>query len=453
MAFLSFVLNLNHFYFVIFVIAYLIREWINNIISDNVRDNYSFGDTRKAPKKLFNMYIYTISNLFSLIFICIIKIRSKRKRRKESIKPASSESPHSLQYIYTGDLPVNTGHLLIKTIMISLFDFIAQFSVFILYLIVNDDSQFSKNDKMDILSIFNILSINLFSRIILKTYFYKHHYLSFGINIICIIILGGYELSQIDYTIVKMMYILVRIISIIFYSLEDVIGKKTLIEEFLNPYSLLIYKGLYELIIISLSSIPFFFIKRNEVTIFSTMGVLINGAIKIFLNILIMIINFIYTVIIWIIIDKFSPNDYAMATIIEGITGKIFDLLFYNSKSKKEEFNIGESIFYIIIYFILIIGICIHNEIIIINKCRLNEYTKKKLGKKGDEDLELTKHLSRNTSFYDEEKRKNNNFKRSTSEVVIDKKNLDINLVEKTSNSEKAFFLPLALENLEDMPE
>ena len=37
-----------------------------------------------------------------------------------------------------------------------------------------------------------------------------------------------------------------------------------------------------------------------------------------------MIINCLYNIIIWIIIDRFSPNDYAMTTIIEGIGGKIF---------------------------------------------------------------------------------------------------------------------------------
>ena len=36
----------------------------------------------------------------------------------------------------------------------------------------------------------------------------------------------------------------------------------------------------------------------------------------------------------------------------------------------------------------LIIGICIHNEVIIINKWRLNEYTKDKITKKSDEDYQ-----------------------------------------------------------------
>ena len=68
------------------------------------------------------------------------------------------------------------------------------------------------------------------------------------------------------------------------------------------------------------------------------------------------------------------------------------------TKSNNVEFNIGITIFYFIIYFILIIGICIHNEIIIINKYGLNEYTKKNIGEKGNEDLELTTKFTRNTN-------------------------------------------------------
>ena len=395
-------ISINHLFFLLFVIAYFLREWIVDVICESISQFNYFGNTKKATKKLFNMYIFTISYFFSFIFVCIIKIRSKRKLRKDSEVSSDIQSSHSLKYIYTGDLPVNTGNLLIRTILVSIFDIIAQFSVFLLYFLVNDDEAFEKNDKMDIFSIFKILSIYLFSRIILKTYFYKHHYLSIGINIICIIILGSYELCLIEYSKIKITYILVRIFSVILYSLEDVMGKKALTKEFLSPYSLLAYKGIYELIIISLSSIPLFFIKRNEVIIFSKMSVLVIGVKNICVNILVMIINCLYNIIIWIIIDRFSPNDYAMTTIIEGMTEKIFNFWLHKSK---DEINIGKSIFYFIIYLILIIGICIHNEIIIINKYKLNEYTKKKLGKKGDEDLELTKLNSRNTSFCDEENR------------------------------------------------
>ena len=186
---------------------------------------------------------------------------------------------------------------------------------------------------------------------------------------------------------------LVRISSQLCYSLENVIGKNALIKEFLSPYSLLLYKGIYETIMLLLFSIPFFFVKKNDVIIFKKMIVFINDPLQIFLCFLSMILNFTYNIFIWIIIDRFSPNDCAMAMVIEGMVEKIFVLI------SDGEFKTYLYIISFIIYLILIVGICIHSEIIIINKYGLNEYTKSRLGTKGDEDFELTIEGGRTTSF------------------------------------------------------
>ncbi|MBR2248354.1 MAG: hypothetical protein IJ880_15250, partial [Bacilli bacterium] len=86
-------------------------------------------------------------------------------------------------------------------------------------------------------------------------------------------------------------YILINIFSSVCYSFEDVIGKKALIEEFLSPYSLLLYKGVYELIIIILFSIPFFFFKIQDENIFYIFVKRLNSCKKIFLVFILMIIN------------------------------------------------------------------------------------------------------------------------------------------------------------------
>ena len=245
------------------------------LLEKKTNPNYFFGKTKTATIKLFNIYIYAISNLFAFIFICIIKIRSRRQLRKSRELSVELKPTQSLTYIYAGDLPVNKVNLYVRTILVALTDFIAQFSVFLLYFTVNDDNELSISDRMDNLNIFNIVSKYIFSRIILKTYYYRHHYISFAINGICFIILGSYELSKLKFSIEKILYILVRGFSMTIYSLEDVIGKKSLIEEFLSPYALLIYKGIFEIIILALTSIPFLFIKRDGVTLFSKMSYLI----------------------------------------------------------------------------------------------------------------------------------------------------------------------------------
>ena len=262
--------------------------------------------------------------------------------------------------------------------------------------------------------------------IILKICYYKHHYLSFIINVFCLIILCVFEFRAIDFNKYIISNLVIRAFGEILYPLEDVIGKKALIEEFLCPYSLLIYKGIYELIILILFSIPFFFIKKDNVIKFSTIGLFINTFLKVFLYFILMFLNFLRNILIWIIIDRFSPNDLSMVMVIQGIIAEIILLI----KGKKLDYLYLISS---IIYLILIIGVSIHSEIII-NKFGLNEYTKKGFGKKGDEDVELTRKTT-NSSFNDEsfiEENINNNRKSSTNEMMCQPNNSkDINPIEK----------------------
>ena len=389
--FITFDINKNHIFFFLIFISYFIRECIIHLIDRMIENKvYTFGETKKATRKFFNLYIYTISNLISIIFVLIIKYRSKRKylNKKQLSNKKKPSKELEIEYIYNGDLPINRNQLLLRTLILTIFDFIAQFCIFLLYFFINDDKKFSAKDRFDISCIVNILSKFLLSRIFLNTYFYKHHFLSLGINVSFLIILSIFEMTEVDFSLINILYLLFRMFSTICYSLEDIVGKKVLIEEFLSPYSLLTYKGAYELVILLICSIPFLFIKRDDEIIFAKMIVLINNGKIIILNILLMTANFVYNIFIWIIIDRFSPNDHAMVSVIEGITIKLFILIFETDKFMD---NLSISIITVFIYFILIIGVCIHNEIIIINKCGLNEYTKKRLCKKGDEDLEQTK--------------------------------------------------------------
>jgi hypothetical protein len=330
MSILSFDVNKNHIFFLLIFISYSIREIVLEIIDDYNKKKkleYTFGNTKKATKKLFNIYIYTLSNFFSIVCIIIIKINTRRKFPKsDSLKPEQI-SDKQVKYIYTGGLPINENRLLIRTLMVAICDFIAQYIVFISYLLINSDNKVSIKDKLDFLCIINISAKYFFSMIILKTRYYKHHYLSFIINLFCLILLAAFELKEINYDKYVIIYLLVRISSQLCYSLENVIGKNALIKEFLSPYSLLLYKGIYETIMLLLFSIPFFFVKKNDVIIFKKMIVFINDPLQIFLCFLSMILNFTYNIFIWIIIDRFSPNDCAMAMVIEGMVEKIFVLI------------------------------------------------------------------------------------------------------------------------------
>lgn len=429
MSFLSFDISYSHLFFIYIFIIYFIRECVINKITEIIKVNKIIE--KRTSKKLFHIYIYSISNLFSFLLYCIQNIRSRHSKRESQLFLKKIEPKNEIQLIYNNDLPINKRMLLIRTFFVSLLDLAAQFSVFLLYFIAGEEENFDI-EKFDMLMIFSIISIYIFSRIILKTYFYRHHYLSFFINIFCLIFLGIFEIIQILKTFKNskiFIYILIKIFSSICYSLEDVIGKKALIKEFLSPYSLLIYKGVYELIILILISIPFFFIKYNgeeKNTILSDMLKRFDGIKLIILQIILMITNFIYNVCIWNIVDRFSPNHLAMSMVIEGITDKLYAIIFDIEDFKK---ILPLSILEVIINVILVIGVCIHTEIIIINRCGMNEYTKKKIDKKGYKDIEQAEDRASNNSL-------NSYFKndRVSGNSNIDDKKFSINELKKIDN-------------------
>jgi len=390
MALLTFDVNYNHLFFFLIFVVYLIRELIKQKVDEFIGSNNEaceYKISNKAIIRLFNIYIYAISNLFAFFFFCIIKIRTKKQKRFLSGIVAYKKS--NIQLINSGS-PIRKSILFKRTFYVSLFDFLAQFIVFFIYLVaVKDDSEAITRYKLDCFNTIEILSRYILSRILLKSFFYRHHYLALGVNLFCLIILfifidcekfKGNPVSN-------FIFIISRIVSITLFSLEDVEGKISMTKDFLSPYSLLIFKGCYEIIMLIIITIPFIYIDFGNGNVFSKMNVFINGGLKFLLTFLLMIANFVYNTFIWIIIDKFSPNDLAMVSFIEGMTYKILILI------KRGDLNMETSqiILSIIIYIILAIGICIYSEIIIINKYGLDEYTKKKIGLKGEEDTKQTR--------------------------------------------------------------
>ena len=383
MSLLSFDFSVNHYFFVMIFFIYFIRFYILYLAT------LEYVGTQ-ASEKFFNMYIFTISNLLSVIFFCIVKVRSRRKNKKPKKHEFSfrhkkdsqtSSKTMNLELIYEKKSPVNKFKLLIRTFIVSVADISAQYFVFIFYIFFE-----TGKIQIDVVLIFNILSKYLLSRLILKTNYYKHHHLSFLINILCFVLFCFTDIQSMykEWETNIIYYIVIKIFCTICYSLEDVVGKKALIEEFLSPYAIIFYKGIYELTLLIIGSIPFFFLDVNDENIFSYFIPKLNSFKKILLVFLLMLFNFIYNVFIWIINDRFSPNDLAITMIIEGITDQFEKLIFHFDEFKNHLFV---SIYKIIIYLILIIGAFIHSEILIINICGLEEYTKGNLAKKSIEDF------------------------------------------------------------------
>ena len=266
--------------------------------------------------------------------------------------------------------------LYLKILLVSFSDLLAQFVILIFY-ILNSDSQ----PYLDYLLIFNIFFKYLFCKIFLNTKFYRHHYLSFIINIISLLMFSIIQhiKNENKVTLSYFIFALVMILNTACYSFENAYGKIILTNEYyLSPSNLLMKKGAVQIILLLIFSFPFFFIKISGRILFSGFSFYFRDWLLLKI-IALMICNFAYNLFIWVITDKFSPSHLTMANVLEVVAYKIFYMI-SNGIYKLE-------IFEYFIYILLIIAAAIHNEVIVIHICKLNEKTKMRFNEKALDDL------------------------------------------------------------------
>ena len=337
---------------------------------------------KDVAQPFLNTYLFNISDYLAVIPFIIIKIRSKRMTKENML---------ALQLTIKSALTNSTSNPIDKkrtfffwlVVSVGIFDFLSHVSSLAFYLVFGKNDRPLSENNLSSMLIFNTIVIYVASRLILKTYFYRHHYFSIILNVFCIIILLSLDIyntivqkKETDSSNMIFFYFAKKILTIIFYSIEDVIGKKVLLDDLMNIYSLIFYRAIVETVLLILFSIPFIFIKITnkaktpEVTsnIFLQIGDLFKGSefYKVFLFIL---TNFFYNIFIWSIIDKFSPSHYAISNIFES-TGTLIRLWI------TEENSVQQPVIRLIIYVILIIGSVIHSEMVVLNFCSMQKNTK-----------------------------------------------------------------------------
>ncbi len=131
----------------------------------------------------------------------------------------------------------------------SLFEFLA-LALISLFYFFNDEKKVISMYALNIYLILNTVTLYIVSYLVLKSYFYKHHYLSFLINSICILIVIIIDIIKIIQSDIEeyqyYIFVILRIIRIILFCFGDCYSKIALYSAFLSPYSLLLYKAIYE---------------------------------------------------------------------------------------------------------------------------------------------------------------------------------------------------------------
>jgi len=379
MSLFTFNVNKNHIFFLLIFVTYFLRQLFKEISNRINKDKVLiFGNSLIAKATIIDIYLFTPSNLLVIFPYFIEKIRAKNLKKSDKLILKNEK----VNFLLKKATFVKFSKVLKLIILTSTFNFIPRIITFFLFYFVNDDIKFGPIPILNSVSIFYILATFLLSRIFLSSYFYRHHFVSLAINIfglIINIIIDIGNLKKNNYIIIK--YV-IDIVGEISFSFASITGKFLL--TYISPYALTLYIGLVQILYLIIIFIPLYFIERNGENIFANFFVVFDRYEIILLYIGIDISICCYGLFIWILLNKFSPNDYALSMMIEAMIDKLFQ---YTLKPETFKDNIFISISQIIIFILLIIGICIHNEIIIINKCGMNEYTKNKISEKGAEDF------------------------------------------------------------------
>ena len=379
MSLFTFNVNKNHIFFLLIFVTYFLRQLFKEISNRINKDKVLiFGNSLIAKATIIDIYLFTPSNLLVIFPYFIEKIRAKNLKKSDKLILKNEK----VNFLLKKTTFVKFSKVLKLIILTSTFNFIPRIITFFLFYFVNDDSKFGPIPILNSVSIFYILATFLLSRIFLSSYFYRHHFVSLAINIfglIINIIIDIGNLKKNNYIIIK--YV-IDIVGEISFSFASITGKFLL--TYISPYALTLYIGLVQILYLIIIFIPLYFIERNGENIFANFFVVFDRYEIILLYIGIDISICCYGLFIWILLNKFSPNDYALSMMVEAMIDKLFQ---YTLKPETFKDNIFISISQIIIFILLIIGICIHNEIIIINKCGMNEYTKNKISEKGAEDF------------------------------------------------------------------
>ena len=359
--------HLNHFLFLLFFVISILKKYVNTF----------FPQKPKIPLEFLELYIYNLSDFFSIIPLFILQKRTKRK--KEIIDSNSNKDVKGGHgYIYNNREKTNPKSK-IRIFILTISDYIAQISSVIFYVILNEMNIPMKFAKLTSLLIINVIVIFIISKLILHNHFYRHHSLSLLINIICLIVLIIVDISNIiNYSgEIKMqfIYIIIKIVQSILYSLEDVLIKVLILSYYLHPFKILFKKALFQFFYNIIFNFPFIFIKLRDKDeekefLFPMIGRLFEDKINILITFIYAGISFIYNGTIFKIIDEFSPNHFAIARVIENFGILMLNIILEGADSQKN------LVFNLIIYILLIIAALVYNEFFIINICGLGKYTK-----------------------------------------------------------------------------
>ena len=371
-------------FWILDILRAVVEEFLKHI---EIKDERIFIDIKE--KNLFDLICLNISDLLAFILHYYTKVKSRKSISIKENEQSNDDNQTGIRLIYNKYTIMKKNNLLIITSTI--LDFFAR-SVFLIYSFYdnekdkkNEENNEEKNDRIDFLVIIDIFSRALISKIFLKRKIYQHHIVSifitfsgFLMQIISYISVFGKDFNYIYYLIIFPKYIL--------FPIADAINEIILNYHFFFPQHLMFIRGVFEFFILFIlcsilriiGIIDFrIFIKENPKILYQILLRLSYIIISFFRTFFLMKVIYLYdSQHVSFLIITFTFTNFIKGNIFDG------DNTQSNDKNYKIYFILG-----IISLLFIFLGVLIYNEILIINACGLNEYTKKGFEEKIENDF------------------------------------------------------------------
>ena len=357
---------------------------IKNDINNNNRLNFLL--TQKYIEILRNI----ISDLFLGFFHCFYRVKNRDESQKRQMQTYNTNS-QKINYIFNTEssrVPITLKYIF----LISIVDIICQMIIPLKYILEHTKILNTDPNRLYILLFFDIFARYIFSRWLLKTYFYAHHKFSFFLNFLGLILIGivdlknkfvySDEVKQNKYNF-DLLYIGILSIQLILYSFEDIMNKIAFRRLGILPSTLLFYNGLFLLAYFIIISLFYFIcgiynieneINKSDYFLYELQYSIIYIPFNILRN---------YNILN--VIDKFSAAHMTFLRVSETVIIFFYNIIIDIFSNKKDNTDdIWEMPLQSIGFILLIVSTLIHNEIIIINHPKLKAKTEYYLDKDAD---------------------------------------------------------------------
>jgi len=376
-------LTKKHLLFLAFSISSFFREFLS------LEEFKNFFDVKEseekeflAAKRYFDILQNVISDLLQGFLFLLQIIRKRREASKLKNKKINSKETE----LINKDKNTTKSGILFILIKISLIDFFCQL-MFLIFVLLFEKDNVIERWYQDFVLIIDITSRFLFCRLILNTYFYRHHIASMIVNFVVFLVICFIDIRYIikkinnsdeegNYKII--IFGIVLVIQTIAYSYEDVLNKIALTKDNITPYSLLFYKGLFQVPLVIITTLFMILKIENLFKIFFSKDpiyVSIKGGLFIIFNIL-------RSISLVQVIDNFSSQYLSILKVLESLF--IFIYFFISGNGN---FEIYEKIILAFAFIILVLTSLVYNEIVVLNIFGLQDYTQHGLDVLAEKDL------------------------------------------------------------------